>query len=96
MIAEKIPGLGPLIDKLMDGISVFIFTTLEPFMKPLLQGATTSLNSISAEVIDKHDQYEVFNDPRAVRQSQATINLHHPNVHCSPTQPIRSWPRTIS
>ena len=26
---EKIPGLGPLIEKLMDSISVFIFTTLE-------------------------------------------------------------------
>lgn len=26
---EKIPGLGPLIEKIMDGISVFVFTTLE-------------------------------------------------------------------
>ena len=49
------------------GLLVFVFTTIEPFMKPILQSATGGLHSVSAEVIDKHDQYEVFNDPRAVR-----------------------------
>ena len=28
-VTEKIPGLGPLIEKLMDNIAVFVFTTLE-------------------------------------------------------------------
>jgi hypothetical protein len=41
---------------------------VEPFMKPILQSATTALQSGSAEVINSHDQYEVFNDPRAVSQ----------------------------
>ncbi|ELU41867.1 heterokaryon incompatibility protein HET-C [Rhizoctonia solani AG-1 IA] len=39
--------------------------TPEPFMKPILQSATTALQSGSAEVINSHDQYEVFNDPHA-------------------------------
>ncbi|KAG8745998.1 hypothetical protein FRC10_006337 [Ceratobasidium sp. 414] len=60
---EKIPG--PLIEKITDNLAVFIFTTLEPIMKPILQSATTALQTGSAEVIDSHDQYEVFNDPRA-------------------------------
>ncbi|KAF9010021.1 heterokaryon incompatibility protein Het-C-domain-containing protein [Cyathus striatus] len=59
---EKIPGLGPLIEKIMDGISVFVFTTLEPFLKPLLKSASSGLQSVSGEVINSHDQYEVFND----------------------------------
>ncbi|KAF5393285.1 hypothetical protein D9757_000600 [Collybiopsis confluens] len=62
---EKTIGLGPLIEKLMDSVSVFVFTTLEPFVKPLLQTATNSLSSVSGEVINNQDQYEVFNDPRA-------------------------------
>ena len=45
---------------------MFVFTTLEPFLKPILQTATTSLQSVSGEVINNHDQYEVFDDPRAV------------------------------
>lgn len=32
---EKIPGLGPLIEKLMDSISVFVFTTLEARTPPV-------------------------------------------------------------
>ena len=64
---DKIPGLGPLVERITEGISVFVFTTIEPFLKPILQNATAGLQAASAEVVDKHDQYEVFNDPRAVR-----------------------------
>ena len=39
---------------------------LQPFLKPLLKTTTSGLQSISGEVIDNHDQYEVFNDPHAV------------------------------
>lgn len=44
----------------------FITTILQPFLKPILKSATSGLQSVSGEVIDNHDQYEVFNDPRAV------------------------------
>lgn len=64
---DKIPGLGPLVERITESISVFVFTTIEPFLKPILQSATSGLQAASAEVVDKHDQYEVFNDPRAVR-----------------------------
>ncbi|EIN08362.1 Het-C-domain-containing protein [Punctularia strigosozonata HHB-11173 SS5] len=77
---EKIPGLGPLIEKLMDSIQVFIFTTLEPFLKPLLKTATSGLQTASGEVIDTHDQYEVFNDPRASDPTHSFLSKDHFNL----------------
>ncbi|KAJ7906270.1 heterokaryon incompatibility protein HET-C [Mycena leptocephala] len=77
---DKIPGLGPLIEKIMDSISVFVFTTLEPFLKPLLKTATTSLSSVAAEAIDNNDQYEVFNDPRASDPTHSFLSKDHFNL----------------
>ncbi|KZV99953.1 Het-C-domain-containing protein [Exidia glandulosa HHB12029] len=77
---EKIPGLGPLIEKLMDSISVFIFTTLEPYIKPLLKTASGALQNSSAEVINNHDQYEVFNDPRASDPTHSFLSKDHFNL----------------
>ncbi|PPQ86627.1 hypothetical protein CVT25_006811 [Psilocybe cyanescens] len=77
---EKIPGLGPLIEKLMDSISVFVFTTLEPFLKPILKTATSGLQTVSGEVIDNHDQYEVFNDPRASDPTHSFLSKDHFNL----------------
>jgi Heterokaryon incompatibility protein Het-C len=39
----------------------------QPILKPLLKTATAGLQEASGEVINSYDQYEVFNDPRAVR-----------------------------
>ncbi|KAJ4483403.1 heterokaryon incompatibility protein HET-C, partial [Lentinula aciculospora] len=77
---ERIPGLGPLIEKIMDSVSVFVFTTLEPFVKPLLQTATSELQSVSGEVIDNQDQYEVFNDPRASDPTHSFLSKDHFNL----------------
>ncbi|KAH8106508.1 Het-C-domain-containing protein [Phellopilus nigrolimitatus] len=77
---EKIPGLGPLIEKLMDSISVFVFTTLEPFLKPIMKTATAGLTSASGEVIDNHDQYEVFNDPGASDPTHSFLSKDHFNL----------------
>ncbi|KAJ2919808.1 hypothetical protein MD484_g554, partial [Candolleomyces efflorescens] len=77
---EKIPGLGPLIEKLMDSISVFVFTTIEPFLKPILKSATSGLQSASAEVVNSHDQYEVFNDPRASDPTHSFLSKDHFNL----------------
>ncbi|KAJ2927988.1 hypothetical protein H1R20_g9098, partial [Candolleomyces eurysporus] len=77
---EKIPGLGPLIEKLMESISVFVFTTIEPFLKPILKSATSGLQSASAEVVNSHDQYEVFNDPRASDPTHSFLSKDHFNL----------------
>jgi hypothetical protein len=77
---EKIPGLGPLVEKLMDSISVFVFTTLEPFLKPIMKTATAGLSSASGEVINSHDQYEVFDDPRASDPTHSFLSKDHFNL----------------
>ncbi|TFK19444.1 Het-C-domain-containing protein [Coprinopsis marcescibilis] len=77
---DKIPGLGSILDKLTESISVFVFTTIEPFLKPLLKSATSGLHSASQEVIDKHDQYEVFNDPRASDPTHSFLSKDHFNL----------------
>ncbi|KIK67402.1 hypothetical protein GYMLUDRAFT_37517 [Collybiopsis luxurians FD-317 M1] len=77
---ERIPGLGPLIEKIMDSVSVFVFSTLEPFVKPLLQTATNGLSTVSGEVINNQDQYEVFNDPRASDPTHSFLSKDHFNL----------------
>ncbi|KIM46972.1 hypothetical protein M413DRAFT_440527 [Hebeloma cylindrosporum] len=77
---EKIPGLGPLLEKLMDAISVFVFTTLDPFLRPILKVTTTGLQSASGEVIDTQDQYEVFNDPLASDPTHSFLSKDHFNL----------------
>ncbi|EKM58089.1 uncharacterized protein PHACADRAFT_171323 [Phanerochaete carnosa HHB-10118-sp] len=77
---ERIPGLGALIEKLTDSISVFVFTTLEPFLKPLMKTATSQLQVASGEVINKQDQYEVFNDPRASDPTHSFLSKDHFNL----------------
>ncbi|KAG2363672.1 heterokaryon incompatibility protein Het-C-domain-containing protein [Suillus spraguei] len=77
---EKIPGLAPVIEKIQDSISAFVFTTLEPFLKPILKTATAGLSSASSEVINKYDQYEVFNDPYASDPTHSFLSKDHFNL----------------
>ncbi|KAH8829036.1 heterokaryon incompatibility protein HET-C [Flagelloscypha sp. PMI_526] len=79
-IIEGIPGLGSLLEKIGDGISVFVFSTLEPYIKPLIQTATTGLSAASGEVIDSHDQYEVFNLPNASDPTHSFLSKDHFNL----------------
>jgi hypothetical protein len=74
---ERIPGLGSLVEKITDSISIFIFTTLEPYMKPIIKQATTGLAQGSAEVISSHDQLEVFHDPNASDPTHSFLAKDH-------------------
>ncbi|KAI0322897.1 heterokaryon incompatibility protein Het-C-domain-containing protein [Amylostereum chailletii] len=80
MTIEKIPGLSSLIEKITDSISVFVFTTLEPYLKPLLKTASSQLMTASEEVINSHDQYEVFNDPMASDPTHSFLSKDHFNL----------------
>ncbi|KAG8757003.1 hypothetical protein FRC14_002488 [Serendipita sp. 396] len=77
---EKIPGLGPLIDSIIENLTVWVFQTLEPYLKPLMQTATTQLASSSAAVINKLDQYEVFHEPNASDPTHSILSKDHFNL----------------
>ncbi|KAK0533435.1 hypothetical protein OC842_002976 [Tilletia horrida] len=74
---EKIPGLGSLLESISNAISVFIFTTLEPYLKPLVAQAMGGLATGSAQVIKKEDQFEVFNDPNASDPTHSMLSKDH-------------------
>ena len=59
-------------------------------MKPILKSATSGLSTVSGEVIDNVDQYEVFNDPRAVSYLRAISQYHFKPEFLSLTQLILS------
>ncbi|KAH9922490.1 heterokaryon incompatibility protein Het-C-domain-containing protein [Fomitopsis serialis] len=80
VIITKIPGLSSLLDKITDSVSVFVFTTLEPFLKPIMKQATTGLSAASGEVIDKQDQYEVFDNPNASDPTHSFMSKDHFNL----------------
>lgn len=74
---ERIPGLGSLIEKIGDSVSTFVFVTIEPYIKPILQQATGVLQQGSAQVVNSQDQFRVFNDP----------NFYHP-THSSKSRSL--------
>ncbi|KIR24943.1 heterokaryon incompatibility protein HET-C [Cryptococcus deuterogattii LA55] len=74
---DRIPGLSGLVEKISNSVSVFIITTLEPFVKPLLSTATEALGQSSQAVIDSHDQYEVWNDWNASDPTHSFLSKDH-------------------
>ncbi|KZT62442.1 Het-C-domain-containing protein [Calocera cornea HHB12733] len=74
---EKIPLLSSLLDKISNTLSVFVLTTIEPFMKPILSQATAGLQLGSSEVVNSVDQFEVFNDPMASDPTHSFLSKDH-------------------
>ncbi|WRT66987.1 uncharacterized protein IL334_003953 [Kwoniella shivajii] len=74
---DRIPGLSGVVEKISNSVSVFIITTLEPFVKPLVGTATSALGQTSQAVIDSHDQYEVWNDPYASDPTHSFLSKDH-------------------
>lgn len=77
MTIDRIPGLSGLVEKITNSISVFIITTLEPFVKPLIGTATQALGTSSQAVIDSHDQEEVWNDWNASDPTHSFLSKDH-------------------
>ncbi|CAE6464046.1 unnamed protein product [Rhizoctonia solani] len=74
---QNIPGLEILLDELTNAMNAYVYTTLEPWLTPILQQATGALQEGSAAVIDSDDQYEVFNNPDASDPSHSLLSKDH-------------------
>lgn len=78
-IIEKIPGLEAIIDKINETLTVFIMSLLAPFVRPLINAASKSLQAGSAGVIDasgKH-QYEPWTDPHCTDPTHSLLSKDH-------------------
>ena len=78
-IIEKIPGLEALVDKITETLTVFIFSLLAPFVRPLIKAVQTSLQTGSSTVIDssaKH-QYEPWTDPNCSDPTHSFLSKDH-------------------
>ncbi|BEI86570.1 hypothetical protein CcaverHIS002_0608570 [Cutaneotrichosporon cavernicola] len=76
---EKIPGLNALTEKIGNSVSVFVMTTIEPYVKPLLGTATETLANSSQAILEAHadDQFEVWNNPNASDPTHSFLSKDH-------------------
>lgn len=78
-IIEKIPGLEAIVEKISETLTVFIMSLLAPFVRPLINAASKSLQTGSAGVIDasgKH-QYEPWTDPHCTDPTHSLLSKDH-------------------
>ncbi|KAJ6036676.1 hypothetical protein N7540_000955 [Penicillium herquei] len=78
-IIEKVPGLETIIEKISETLTVFIMSLLAPFIRPLINLASKSLQSGSSGVITasgKH-QYEPWTDPHCTDPTHSLLSKDH-------------------
>ncbi|KAL1957396.1 hypothetical protein VTO42DRAFT_6076 [Malbranchea cinnamomea] len=78
-VVEKIPGLESLLEKISDTVSVFVFSLLAPYIRPVIQVASKQLLSGSSAVVEasgKH-QYEPWTDPNCTDPTHSLLSKDH-------------------
>ena len=78
-IIEKIPGLEAAVEKISETLTIFIMSLLAPFIRPIINAASSSLQTGSAGVIDasgKH-QYEPWTDPFCTDPTHSLLSKDH-------------------
>ncbi|TIB71326.1 hypothetical protein E3Q23_02480 [Wallemia mellicola] len=74
---DKIPGLNALVEKISNSVAVFIYSTLEPFMAPLVMQAKETIGKGSKEILTRQDQLEVYNDPNCSDPTHSGLSKDH-------------------
>lgn len=78
-IIEKIPGLEALVERIVETLTVFIFSLLAPFVKPVLESLQKTLQSSSEGVTEwnKKHQYEVWDVPQCSDPTHSMLSKDH-------------------
>ena len=78
-IIEKIPGLEALVERIVETLTVFIFSLLAPFVRPVLNALQKTLASSSEGVTEsnKKHQYEVWDDPNCSDPTHSLLSKDH-------------------
>ncbi|KAL4923977.1 Het-C domain-containing protein [Aspergillus undulatus] len=78
-IIEKIPGLEALVEKITETLTIFIMSLLAPFIRPIINAASKSLQTGSAGVVEssgKH-QFEPWTNPRCDDPTHSMLSKDH-------------------
>lgn len=78
-VIEKIPGLEALVEKISETLTVFVMSLLAPFIRPIINAASKSLQTGSSGVISasgKH-QYEPWTDPSCTDPTHSLLSKDH-------------------
>ncbi|OJI99125.1 hypothetical protein ASPVEDRAFT_123800 [Aspergillus versicolor CBS 583.65] len=78
-VIEKIPGLEALVEKISETLTVFIMSLLAPFIRPIINAASKSLQTGSSGVIEsssKH-QFEPWTNPHCTDPTHSMLSKDH-------------------
>ncbi|OJJ51168.1 hypothetical protein ASPZODRAFT_12007 [Penicilliopsis zonata CBS 506.65] len=78
-IIEKIPGLEALVDKITETLTVFVMSLLAPFIRPLINAASKSLQTGSASALhaSAEHQFEPWTDPTCTDPTHSLLSKDH-------------------
>ncbi|KDQ14443.1 hypothetical protein BOTBODRAFT_110023 [Botryobasidium botryosum FD-172 SS1] len=76
-VIEKIPGLESLLEEVTNTLNAFVLFVLEPWLTPILEDVTQTLQKSSEAIINTEGQYEVFDDPYASDPTHSLLSKDH-------------------
>lgn len=78
-VVSKIPGLESLIETITERVTIFVFSLLAPFVRPLIAAASNSLKVGSSAVVDSsaRHQYEPWTNPQCTDPTHSLLSKDH-------------------
>ena len=76
-VFEKIPGLNALIDKITETLTLWVLSTIEPFVRPVINKVTGTLQTGSSLVTSTAAQNEVFDNPHSTDPTHSMLAKDH-------------------
>ncbi|KAF2094475.1 heterokaryon incompatibility Het-C [Rhizodiscina lignyota] len=78
-VISKIPGLESLVEQISERLSVFVFSLLAPFVRPLIAAASNSLKTGSSTVVNASAkaQYGPWDDPNCTDPTHSLLSKDH-------------------
>ncbi|BFZ61610.1 hypothetical protein YB2330_002682 [Saitoella coloradoensis] len=74
---EKIPGLDSLVESISEGLAVFVLSTIEPFIKPLVQQVMTQINAGTEMVTNNDAQFKPWTDAYCSDPTHSMLSKDH-------------------
>lgn len=76
-VFEKIPGLNALIDRITETLTLWVLSTIEPFVRPVINKVTGTLQTGSSLVTSTAAQNEVFDNPQSTDPTHSMLAKDH-------------------